>query len=459
MPRRIIWLIVGFLVVSLVSYVFYLNPHSVTVNYSPSGTVSYPLALTLVVVFCSGIFVTAFLAFLLEAEYLLRLWNLNRRERRNDSHRSLIISARELLAAGMHTSARDRFLKILQKDPRNTVARIELAESYLQEGKTQEALQTLEEARTDDKSNIELLFLAADVNLDLGNVTGAYDNYQLILRREPRSPRALSGIVSCCRALDRFEEAVQYQVTLLRGSRGAEQTKLQEELADLEVRAVTQKLGNLRAGQNSSPESNREYRRAVEEILVRHRDFPPALRLLAVEDREALRLDAAAKLLLRAFRYSRSVEDLELLADLWLQAEEPTRAISVVRIAVEQDESSNPKDSKQLEGRMFLVALLVFLENIDEAKTERKKLDTVVVEQHGLGFGLKIIDSWLTYREGEVDHAYQELFQSLAEDFRLPGYALFSPRGAGSNMGDHWVSRLKSRRAIEWQPTPELSTP
>lgn len=459
MPRRIIWLILTLFVISLVCYVFYYNPQPVTVSYSSSGSMTYPMALFLIIAFVSGFTLTALFAFLFEIEYLRRLWTFSRKERKMESYRSLIISARELYAAGMHGAARERFSKILQRDPRNTVARIELAQSFLQECKPTQALQVLEEARTEDKSNLELLFLAAEVNLRLGNPTGAYDNFQLILRREPRSPRALAGVVSCCKVLERYEEAVQFQVQLLRAARGEDQTKLQEELADLEVRAVTQKFGHLRAGQSDNPGSNREYRKAVEDILVRHRDFPPALRLLAVEDREALKLDAAAKLLLRAFRYSRSVLDLELLADLWLQAEEPTRAIAAVRTSVEQDESSQPRDKRQLEARLFLVALLVFLESMEEAKKERKKLDASIVDHYGLGFGLQIIDSWLTYREGEVDSAYQELFQSLAEDSRLPGYSLFSTKGAGDGLREHWVSRLKSRRAIEWQPTPELSTP
>ena len=63
------------------------------------------------------------------------------------------------------------------------------------------------------------------------------------------------------------------------------------------------------------------------------------------------------------------------------------------------------------------------------------------------------------FREGEVKQAFQELFQSLAEDCRLPGYSLFSTRGNGNGSAESWSSRLKSSRALEWQPAPELSTP
>ena len=450
MPRRIVWLAVLILFVFATAYVFYLNPHTVAVNYSPSGTLSVPLAATLTVVFWSGVLFAAIFAILLALEYQVRIWRFDRRERLKENHRGLVVSARELIAAGMYGSARERLQKILSKDQHDTVARVQLAETLLLEDKSQEALQVLDEARGKDKNNLELLFVAADVNQSMGNVTGAYDNYQLILRREPRSPKALMGLVSCCRSLERFDEAVQYQIPLLRAARGDEQTKLQEELADLEVNAIRQKF----------PQAGREYRKALEELLVRHRDFPPALRLLAIEEREVLKLDQAAKLLVRAYRAARNVEDLELLADLWLQAEEPGKAVAAVKSVVLHDESSvSPADARQLEGRMFLVALLIFLENIEEARTERKKLEEAVVARHGLEFGLRIIDSWLKYRQGELDKAFQELFQGLAEDCRLPGYSLFSTKGAGAGMNEHWVSRLKSRRAIEWQPAPELSTP
>lgn len=450
MPRRIVWLAVLILFVFATAYVFYLNPHTVAVNYSPSGTLSVPLAATLTVVFWSGVLFAAIFAILLALEYQVRIWRFDRRERLKESHRGLVVSARELIAAGMYGSARERLQKILSKDQHDTVARVQLAETLLLEDKSQEALQVLDEARGKDKNNLELLFVAADVNQSMGNVTGAYDNYQLILRREPRSPKALMGLVSCCRSLERFDEAVQYQIPLLRAARGDEQTKLQEELADLEVNAIRQKF----------PQAGREYRKALEELLVRHRDFPPALRLLAIEEREVLKLDQAAKLLVRAYRAARNVEDLELLADLWLQAEEPGKAVAAVKSVVLHDESSvSPADARQLEGRMFLVALLIFLENIEEARAERKKLEDAVVARHGLEFGLRIIDSWLKYRQGELDKAFQELFQGLAEDCRLPGYSLFSTKGAGAGMNEHWVSRLKSRRAIEWQPAPELSTP
>lgn len=448
MPRRVLKLVISLFIVAIVSYVFYLNPHSVPVNYGGTNSISPPLALTLIVVFCSGATITAFLAFIFDMEYLMRLRRSDRREKQIEDHRALVVSAREQLAAGLLPAARERLQKILSKDPQDTVARIELAESYLDEGKPHEALQVLEDARTKDKSNLEILFLAAELNAELGNITGAFDNYQLILRKEPRSPRALGGLVDCCRVLERYDNAVEYQMQLLRASKGAEQTRLQEELADLEVRAVTQRY----------PEPGKERRKAIEEILGRHRDFPEALRLLAVEERESLRPELAAKHLIRAFKSGRSVNDLELLADLWLQAEDPTKAVNAVRLAVQQDEYSNRLDRTQLENRMFLVALLVFLESISEAKSERRKIDAVVAKEHGLGFGLDIIDSWLTYREGEVDAAFQELFQNLAGDKRLPGYSLFSPKGNEGEHREHWVSRLKTRRAIEWQSAPELST-
>ncbi len=219
MPARLIKvLLVLALIAGAVSYLFFMNPGSVSFVLGPGKTVQTPVAFFSIVVFCLGAVFAGILSFVFSFRRLLEDWQERRRDRIWKSHIQLLIQGREFLASRSWLQARTVFERMIRENPENIVARMQLVETYLSSGDSAEALRILDEARQTEKRNVELLFRGAEINGLLGNFTAALDNVALVLSKEPGNKRALEEAARYAEALGRLEEAVGYLKTLLRYS-------------------------------------------------------------------------------------------------------------------------------------------------------------------------------------------------------------------------------------------------
>lgn len=430
------------LVAAAVCYLFYLNREPAVVHLGPKAehTYSGPMAMILIATFFLGVFVSAIFAFLVGVRYQLKDWRLSRAERTRAEHRNLLISAREKFAAGRYDSAQELLRKIIDKDPDDIIARAQLAQAYLAEGKAEQARSVLDEARAEKAKNIEVLFLAADIDRALANHTGAMDNLHLVLAKDARNLKALEQLVAEYAALERFDEALLQQQTLVRYAQtNAEQQTRLERLAGLELSAVKKKFSL----------DNASLRTALDDLLRRHRDFVPALIELARIERENLNFETAAKLFLKSYKLSPRIEYLRELAEMWLALEEPVKALASVRAALSSKDLSDPA---RTEGQIFLVALLLYLENIEEAAVERAKLRPRPSDE----YEVKIIDSIILRRTGGPSEAFDVLVRAALE--HPPGPALGILVDSSGSGHPSWIERAREQRRISVQPAPRLLT-
>lgn len=433
MSTRFLKLILLLAVVALVSWMFILNPGPVTVFFGGGRSWTAPGALILITVFCLGILLSAAVSLLLGFRYSYLVWRDKKRDKLALEHLRQIGHAREHLLVGDYSSAQATLKNILSAEPENIVARNMLSESLEAEGDLDAALKVLEEARPTQKTNQELLFRAAQIQTRLGNLTAAYDHYVLLLGAQPNNLAALSRLVECASKLGRNTEAVVYQTRVV---------KLHPEKSEKD------RLAQLELAVAESTPSESDKKVAIEAVLKRHRDFPSALIALAQLEKRAGNLEAATKLYTKAYRDSGEPHLLEKLAFLWIEAENPSRAVSAISAAVKSYGSGN-----SIVGELFRAALYRHLEMYEESKRIIALLlnrpDATAEDQKRIRF----FDALMTEREGRTAVAL-DTFKSILRDEKWCSSFPFL-QGSSEEEVPWW--RTTSERKI--QPSPTLSTP
>ena len=442
MSARIVRVTLTLLIfVLLVSYVFYLNPQSATVTLRGGAAWQGPMALILIGAFTAGALVCTLVWFLLGARYQFRERKMLRRERMIETHRELMVGAREQLASGKQEAARAVLAKIVDRDPQDVIARILLSETYVKESNLPAALSVLDQARALHPKNIELLFRAAELNAALGNQTAAFDNMSLALAADPRNELALKYLVTACAGLGRYLDAIEHQRQRIRLASHTEHDALQRELAQLELRLVDA----------THPPKSKERRAGLEDVLRRHREYEPALEQLGDMARDDLEIEAASKYYVRAYRTAPLVRYLEKIATLWIGADQPDRMVAVLRSLISASELSS---RAAFEARVYFTALLLKLENTEEALAWYRELKRLTPPNASLERARHLIDALVQRKQGATAEAFDTLVALFDGESPVPGLIRSDdpPSANGS-----WSERLDSKRAAK-APSPTLST-
>jgi predicted Zn-dependent protease len=391
-----------------VSYIFYLNPAPVELVYGPGKAMSAPLALILISVFAGGFLFASLIAFALGLRQSWLRWKEVKRIRQSELHQQQIVHAREELAAGNWTKARGMFQRIIDQDPQNIVARIMLAETYRRQNEVPSAIKVLDECRAEQRENLELLFLAAELNTQLGNKTAACDNLSLVLKAQPSNAAALEKLAFYSQSLDRPEQAREFYQRLVKVTPADRAEEVQDRLA----------LAELASASKEFDQTSAEYKRAVEDVLKRHRDFAPALGALAEVERNGARLDLATKLWLRAFKFSGEPTYLEAAAQTWLKIDQPARALEAVKNGVV---ARSADDSLNVQGRLYLISMLLRLEMVEDAQTEIEALASNLTAEDPNQPALQYLRAKTLFRRGEVAEAIKRLYAIIEQLVEIPG--------------------------------------
>lgn len=357
MIRKIIVLILLLTLVALVSYVFYLNLESVVLTYSPEQTISAPLGLILIGVFSLAVILTSAVFLLFIAWNRLQIRKLNKTLSKEQLHSEQIVRAREALATEDYDSAKSLLKKLNKKYPDDVVTRIMLAQALKGEGDSDEALRVLEDARAEQKENLELLYETALANERNDNFTAAYDNAKLMLKKEPYSKRALRLISYFASRLDRYDEAIETQKKLVGLANYEELEEEQETLAFLMF-------------QKAEAETDESEKRSLLEELIRnHKNYSPALIALADLEIAANKQNAAEKLLFKAYLSDNDPSIIEKLLKLW-----PDNLKKSIASAKKAIENSAATDALAAEAHLLLVKTFLEQNLREEAKDELQKI-------------------------------------------------------------------------------------
>ncbi len=362
MISRLNRLLIAIILVGFACYAFYLNPKSIEVNLGPDTKFSAPLAIILMTVFAFGVLCTTVIAVFFGVKAYFREKGFLNRERAREQFYKGLVEARGYLAAEEYGKAQTEWQKIVNKDPTNIIARIELSKALEKSEDLREALKVVDAARAAEPGNVEVLFRAAELNLALNNRTAAIDNLALLLYSHP-SARAARMARTISEELNRIEDALEYQDKL---------TQLSSE--DEASEQVIKRLQFKRIMRDTA--DDRSKRLGELRSFVKCAELPEAFHELSELEAQAGNIEDSAKLLFKAGRLSGNSSFTHKAANLWLKNGHPDRAVATAKAAI-----AEAKGEPKLLAALDLIRLYLTLNMAEDAKQELARFDLLLSKE------------------------------------------------------------------------------
>lgn len=453
MPYKFLKLLV-FILLSAVAagFLFYLNPTPVTFKYwnKPEDFIERPLAFILLLSFFAGVILTTISAFWGFAKYKIYIWQLHKSAQEISTANKLLSMAREDLALNNLNTARNTLQKIIDKDPRNIAAHIMLARTYQLENNFTLSLKILDEARSSNERNKELLLFAAELNESLENHTASIDNLVLALEVDPKSQTILRKLISNCQKLNKQEQALEFGKKLVKlADNYEEQQLLLEELAQLELNALKLKFSTTPAQLQTS----------INDLLKKHRNFAPALFELAIIEKHNFNFEAAISNLTKAFSLSPQIKYLEEICFILLGINQPDRTIALIsNLLLNLEKSEGANSTPFINAKIFFISLLIYVEHIQKAQTELNNLLKSEATDQGIKEQINLLQAILEKKQGNEEKANQLLVKICREKMNLPSFKLSTHSKEEQSYFHDWSSKAKDVINLRQQPTPEILT-
>jgi len=359
------------LIVAAALYVTLTNSDTATLKLGPRLTVTTYAGVIYIGTFVAGCIAASLVALFFGLKGYFRERKLLAQERARQNFYKTQETARCQMAAGDWAAARALWEDVLHSDPDNVVARVELSRCIEQLGDLNESLRVLDATRASNRSNVEVLFRAAQLNQRLGNNTAALDNAKLILASGP-SHRALELARDASEALDNYDQALNYQDELEGIGYQSEQNNL--------LRAKLT-YGRITRG-DPAVAAKKE---ALLTLLKRHPEYAPALESLANMEREAGNLELCVEYMMRAARASGSdVSKWQGIVDLWLSSDDTdSRRRTERAIAVARSATKDTHGAARLDAELLLIRTLLAVNHFQEAEKAIDAFPTLANKEAG----------------------------------------------------------------------------
>lgn len=354
MITKTVRLLAVLIVVGLCLYVVTSNNNVTTVALTPGWTVTANTGVIMISVFIFGILCAAIVATYFGFKAALRERVLRKRDRVRSEVLETIGKARGCLAAAEYSQAGAIWERILRQDPSSALAKMELARTLRAAGQTREALRQIESIRALDPANIEALFEAASINIELNNKTAALDNLALILSHHPNRLAAQQAL-QLSAELERFEDAQQY--CRLAAELGADEAVLKEQRVNLEYQLL------LRSLPANTPEEVTRLAGELRSFVKSRPSCIAALSKLAELELKRGEVLQAADILQRAVQAGAPIGRVSEISAILINANQPDQAVTRVKAALRPLTGST-----RIDGELELARICLQIGMIESAK-------------------------------------------------------------------------------------------
>lgn len=360
MVTYILRLLTIFLIVAFAAGIILLNSAEVTLRLLPGTSFSAMGGVVFLVVFGAGICLAACFWIVFGIRSYFRERALKQKELNSHRFYQAMLEARGLAAAGEFARAQDKWERLIKRDPTDVIARIELSRSLQESGKVEAALRALDDARAKVPENIEVLFRASELNLQLGNLTAAVDNLALVLYHEPNAKAArLARDLS--EKLGRIGDGIEYHRQL--ANLGAADPKDPAEIR-LDLKRIL-----------SDGDGDREAE--LRKFVKRNPEFDAGLGELAQVELAKGDVDAATELYLRAGKRSGLLRYWEEASRIWMEHGSGDRAVSAAKTAVR-----NTSGREKLLALLHQARIYIQLKSYTEAKELLMEFPAALKQEH-----------------------------------------------------------------------------
>ncbi len=228
MLRRIFFFVLAITIVAAIAALVYMNPQQTSFSLTPDRTVKLPVSLLSLAAMVAGMVLTFIVTLFREGRRAVREWQVFREKRAAERHVELKSEARSLALAGNFNKARSVLKKATARSVKDVDSLVDYAETYLLEGKPEEAKRTLEDGQSQFGNDPVLLFAMAKAHRILGENGAAVTALERSLAAYPNSIQVLEPLRDVLFEMGKWQKAadVQQHVCELRPDDGKERNRL-----------------------------------------------------------------------------------------------------------------------------------------------------------------------------------------------------------------------------------------
>jgi tetratricopeptide (TPR) repeat protein len=361
MIRKLSRLISILLILAAALYIVLLNSSSVSVNLGGGKIISTPLGVLIIVIFALGVLSTAVVASFFGFKAYLKEQGFLREENRRVEFSHNAAKARGLTLSSNFYEAKRLWEQLIKQNPNDPEAKVWLAKTLRADGDIKEAIKVLDKARNLHPQDIEVLFLASELNEELGNMTSAIDNLALIIAHHPNQSAALKARELSLK-LGRFDDALEYNKEL------ADYDSIEAE----SIREFESKIKLAKIKRQFSDSSKSDPQEFLKELAKLSREYPESsasYQSIAEIELNSNNLDKASQALVKAAYIQQTPEAWFKAIDLWIKQKQPERALSVARLALKDS-----SDTMRQEFELLLAKTQVLLGMYNEASQILQKI-------------------------------------------------------------------------------------
>lgn len=228
MLRRIFFFVLAIAIVAAIAALVYMNPQQTSFSLTPQRTVKLPVSLLSLAAMVAGMVLTFIVALFREGRRAVREWRVFREKRAAERHVELKSEARFFALAGNFNKARTLLKKATERSVRDVDSLVAYAETYLLEGKPEDAKRALEEGQAQFGNDPVLLFAMARTHRALDENGAAVTALERSSAAFPDSLQVLEPLRDILIAEHEWKKAseVQQRICDLRPNNRAERNRL-----------------------------------------------------------------------------------------------------------------------------------------------------------------------------------------------------------------------------------------
>ena len=405
MVKKFNKILILLLTIGLSYYAFSMNSQLVTVRLGVDRTITSPLASVLLLTFTIGVLFSAILAAFFSVRAYFREKDLVRRDRRRQALWEDLSKARGLRALEDLNGEHELLRSIIDREPANSLVRLELARNLVDQGKTKEALKVVDATRALEGSQIESLMRAAELHIALGNKTAALDTLSRLLSLTP-SQKASTLARDVAESLGKIDEALEYheQAVALRDTRSTHDEARGQVL-------------NLKKILRDTAGNSADALPALQNFTRQHPHCREGLEELARAEREAGNTDKSTHALIRVGKVANDAEPYFRAAQAFIADRRPDQALATAKLAL-TDLSGPPVVDAYINIMKVCVALQMYGEVERYREALEKHLGKGIASLSRLQInGIRKVQAYTASLTGDLDSArrtWREL--ALGED-------------------------------------------
>ena len=326
-----IFLIIILIVISLFCWLALVNPVDVEEFHFFGKTFETNVPTLMISSFVLGAILVFMITLTRDAKRALQGYRKSRQKRKEESVKEELNKGMDDFLRGNLTKAKTHFMGVLARDPSQMDLYFKLSEIAQKEGKDEEALRWLEEARLIDMRNVDILLRQAALYQQIERFDEAIRTLNRVLGLDETNLKALTHMREIYLDGEKWEEAIRIQKSVIKLTKG-KQAEKEETLFYLGLKYEHARSLLNRGDQEATEMAFKE----AKEIVREDKTFPPGFVLLGDIYLRMGKWTSAGNIWGKGFSRFKSIIFLLRLEELYLSREDPGTLLRIYQRLLRQ---------------------------------------------------------------------------------------------------------------------------